>query len=164
MMSETENFNLYAKVSLDEIKAEIDGYKEANDPDYEETINDLELVFAQRLEHVAGRFKTKRYFAGMLRDEIRTMRARLAAVEADGERDKRYLERNITPGEDVNTATAEIRWRKSVAVEVENPIVLPTHYQVVKISADKRAIKLSIDQGEKVPGAKLVSHVSMQVR
>ena len=45
--------------------------------------------------------------------------------------------------------------KKSLSVEA-NPDVIPKEYQVVRISADKKAIKDAITNGVEVPGARLV--------
>lgn len=159
-------FNIYTSVSLDQMREELESYRAENDPDYDDTISALEKVFDKRIEYVSDRFKSKRAMAEAIRQEARVLRARLQVLEADAERDYRYLERNLDPGEKFETGRCKIGWRKSEQVLVDESQLefLDPAYKRIIIEPRKTELKKAIKAGETFAGVELVASLNLQVR
>ena len=73
----------------------------------------------------------------------------------------------VATGHDkVETPTMRLSLRHSTATEVDDLDAVPAEYKTTKVEvvADKTAIKKAIQQGEDVPGARLVENVSLQIK
>ena len=73
----------------------------------------------------------------------------------------------VATGHDkVETPTMRLSLRHTTATEVDDLDQLPAEYKTTKVEvvADKAAIKKAIQQGEDVPGARLVENVSLQIK
>jgi hypothetical protein len=76
-----------------------------------------------------------------------------------------WLEMNVTTGEKLKDARAEIAWRSSKSVDVKcEPESLPDSFQRITIVADKTAIKEALTRGELVDGCSLVTRQNMQIK
>ena len=66
----------------------------------------------------------------------------------------------------VENATLRLSLRHTTATEVDDLDAVPAEYKTTKVEvvADKTAIKKAIQQGEEVPGARLVENVSLQIK
>ena len=73
----------------------------------------------------------------------------------------------VATGHDkVETPTMRLSLRHRTATEVDDLDAIPAEYKTTKVEvvADKTAIKKAIQQGEDVPGARLVENVSLQIK
>ena len=73
----------------------------------------------------------------------------------------------VATGHDkVETPTMRLSLRHTTATEVDDLDAVPAEYKTAKVEvvADKTAIKKAIQQGEDVPGARLVENVSLQIK
>lgn len=66
----------------------------------------------------------------------------------------------------VETPTMRLSLRHSTATEVTDIDQVPKEFKTTKVEvvADKTAIKKAIQQGEDVPGARLIENVSLQIK
>ena len=66
----------------------------------------------------------------------------------------------------VENATLRLSLRHTTATEVDDLDAVTAEYKTTKVEvvADKTAIKKAIQQGEDVPGARLVENVSLQIK
>ena len=68
--------------------------------------------------------------------------------------------------EKVENASMRLSLRHSTATEVTDLDQVPSEFKTTKVEvvADKTAIKKAIQQGEEVPGARLIENVSLQIK
>lgn len=135
---------------------------------------DSETEAADTLEAVVGQFEAKAqnviaYHLNqlaqleMLDKHIQAVQARKKALQAQADRLKDYLHRNMLAAgiqkiqADNGTFTASIA-KSPPSVEVYDESLLPEHCFRIKREPDKTAIKAALQSGENIQGARMITN------
>lgn len=138
---------------------------EITDPDaFAERYAELEISREEIIENTLLLYKNCVSDAEAIAAEIKTLKARQAALEKRADRLKADASDALN-GEKFQTARVAVSWRKSTAAEVDESLC-PEEYITTKITTapDKKAITAALKAGQEIPGCKLVERVNMSVR
>lgn len=138
---------------------------ELTDPDaFAERYAELEISREDIIENTLLLYKNCVSDAEAIAAEIKTLKARQAALEKRADRLKADAS-DALGGEKFHTAKVAVSWRKSTAAEVDESLC-PEEYITTKITTapDKKAITAALKAGQEIPGCKLVERVNMSVR
>lgn len=138
---------------------------ELTDPDaFAERYAELEISREEIIENTLLLYKNCVSDAEAIAAEIKTLKARQAALEKRADRLKADASDALN-GEKFQTAKVAVSWRKSTAAEVDESLC-PEEYITTKvtIAPDKKAITAALKAGQEIPGCKLVERVNMSVR
>lgn len=138
---------------------------ELTDPDaFAERYAELEISREEIIENTLLLYKNCVSDAEAIAAEIKTLKARQAALEKRADRLKADASDALN-GEKFQTAKVAVSWRKSTAAEVDESLC-PEEYITTKITTapDKKAITAALKAGQEIPGCKLVERVNMSVR
>lgn len=138
---------------------------EITDPDaFAERYAELEISREEIIENTLLLYKNCVSDAEAIAAEIKTLKARQAALEKRADRLKADASDALN-GEKFQTAKVAVSWRKSTAAEVDESLC-PEEYITTKVTTapDKKAITAALKAGQEIPGCKLVERVNMSVR
>lgn len=138
---------------------------ELTDPDaFAERYAELEISREEIIENTLLLYKNCVSDAEAIAAEIKTLKARQAALEKRADRLKADAS-DALGGEKFQTAKVAVSWRKSTAAEVDESLC-PEEYITTKVTTapDKKAITAALKAGQEIPGCKLVERVNMSVR
>lgn len=138
---------------------------EITDPDaFAERYAELEISREEIIENTLLLYKNCVSDAEAIAAEIKTLKARQAALEKRADRLKADAS-DALGGEKFQTAKVAVSWRKSTAAEVDESLC-PEEYITTKVTTapDKKAITAALKAGQEIPGCKLVERVNMSVR
>lgn len=138
---------------------------ELTDPDaFAERYAELEISREEIIENTLLLYKNCVSDAEAIAAEIKTLKARQAALEKSADRLKADAS-DALGGEKFQTAKVAVSWRKSTAAEVDESLC-PEEYITTKITTapDKKAITAALKAGQEIPGCKLVERLNMSVR
>lgn len=138
---------------------------ELTDPDaFAERYAELEISREEIIENTLLLYKNCVSDAEAIAAEIKTLKARQAALEKRADRLKADASDALN-GEKFQTAKVAVSWRKSTAAEVDESLC-PEEYITTKVTTapDKKAITATLKAGQEIPGCKLVERVNMSVR
>ena len=138
---------------------------ELTDPDaFAERYAELEISREEIIENTLLLYKNCVSDAEAIAAEIKTLKARQAALEKRADRLKADAS-DALGGEKFHTAKVAVSWRKSTAAEVDESLC-PEEYITTKVTTapDKKAITAALKAGQEIPGCKLVERVNMSVR
>lgn len=138
---------------------------EITDPDaFAERYAELEISREEIIENTLLLYKNCVSDAEAIAAEIKTLKARQAALEKRADRLKADASDALN-GEKFQTAKVAVSWRKSTAAEVDESLC-PVEYITTKVTTapDKKAITAALKAGQEIPGCKLVERVNMSVR
>ena len=137
-----------------------------------EAFDALSMEREKKIENVACWVKNERALAEEIGAEIRKMQERKKAAENRAERLKDYL-LYATGGQKYQSARAQVSFRSSESTEITDPDALTKWaltnnrddmlvYKKPEIS--KSAVKEAIKGGAEIPGAQIVSNVSVIIK
>lgn len=138
---------------------------ELTDPDaFAERYAELEISREEIIENTLLLYKNCVSDAEAIAAEIKTLKARQAALEKRADRLKADASDALN-GEKFQTAKVAVSWCKSTAAEVDESLC-PVEYITTKVTTapDKKAITAALKAGQEIPGCKLVERVNMSVR
>nr|DAJ43117.1 MAG TPA: resistance protein [Caudoviricetes sp.] len=138
---------------------------ELTDPDaFAERYAELEISREEIIENTLLLYKNCVSDAEAIAAEIKTLKARQAALEKRADRLKADASDALN-GEKFQTAKVAVSWRKSTAAEVDESLC-PEEYITTKVTTapDKKAITAALKAGQEIPGCKLVERLNMSVR
>lgn len=138
---------------------------ELTDPDaFAERYAELEISREEIIENTLLLYKNCVSDAEAIAAEIKTLKARQAALEKRAERLKTDAS-DALHGEKFQTAKVAVSWRKSTAAEVDESLC-PEEYITAKVTTapGKKAITAALKAGQEIPGCRLVERVNMSVR
>jgi hypothetical protein len=128
----------------------------------------LEIAKEEKALEVAAYLKGERAEADKIRAVIEELADRAQVHLGRADRLERFVASCLEPGRNLTDPRVEIRWTKSVALEVEDEAAIPSDYFVQPPAPaprlDKMAVRRALAAGEKVPGCELVRTHSMRVR
>lgn len=128
----------------------------------------LECDRTAKLEGCALYLKGLQAECDAMKAECERLQARLKTRQRKADRISQYILSSMLYMGDasLDTPRVELRTRKSKAVEVYDMEKLPWEFRRRKMveTPDKTAIKKAIAEGETVPGAALVEHVSLAMK
>ena len=100
-------------------------------------------------------------------EEAKAEKARIAKIQASGERELKWVESIIPPelaGQPFKTLNASVSYRTTHNnVDIEDPKAIPARF-IKPGDPDKTAIKEALLAGKKVKGASLADHTSMIIK
>ena len=134
----------------------------------EENLTELELERNKKLEAVALYIKSLEAEAEAMKAEAKKLADRREAKERKAERLLSYISNSMHALGDTKLETAKVAlsFRKSEAVEVYDPVLLPAEFTKTKttVTPDKTAIKAAIKAGQEVAGATLEIKKNLQIK
>ena len=125
----------------------------------------LEMERDAKIEGVACLLKNTIAEGAALKAEKLAFAERQKQAEKNVERLKQYL-LNATGGEKFTSLRAQITFRSTTSVEVDEGVDLPAEYLRVKVTTepDKDALKAALAAGAEIPGVRLVRSKSVTVK
>ena len=133
-----------------------------------EELDKLAGAFDEKVESVACYIKNLTAFAGDLKEEEANLAKRRKSAEKKVDYLKTFLSSCMdAAGRDkFNGVKANVSFRKSVAVQIDDESTLPDAFKVetVTVKPDKTAIKKAIQDGAEVSGASLVENRNIQIK
>lgn len=130
-----------------------------------EQMEQLQMERDTKIENVACWIKNLRSDAAALKAEAKAMQERSEAATRRADRLQEYLAA-VLAGEKFQTPRVAIGWRRSTAVKVEDPDLLPANFirEIVERKPDLAGIKDALKAGVPVEGAELVERNNIQIR
>ena len=130
-----------------------------------EKLSDLQMQREQKIESVVLWIKNLRSDAEAYKAEKEVFEEREKQAKNKAERLAAWLT-EVLDGEKFITPKCSVTFRKSEAVEVVNPELVPKEFQKVKVevSPDKIAIKNALKHWTNVPGCELVLKKNIQIK
>lgn len=128
-------------------------------------LTELEMERDSKIEGVACAVKNALAEAMIYKQEAKAFAERQKKAEATAERLKRWLV-TATGGEKFISNRCQLTFRSTVSVEVDDGADLPMHLLRIKAVAepDKEKIKMVLESGETVEGARLIRSQSVSVK
>lgn len=129
-------------------------------------IEALQMAREEKLEAWGLWLKNREAEAKAIEAEIKSLKARLDALDRQRERSREEYQRFLG-GEKIKTPRLVVSYRKSSSVVFEgDPDTLPDEYKTIKteIRPNKEAMKPALQRGEKIEGARLVEKVNMIIK
>ena len=123
----------------------------------------------KKIEGMINWYKDLSADAMKIREESRKLRDRQSALEKKAARLQEYIQKALN-GNTFQTATCEVKYRKSKSVELEDNFVewaIANNDSLLKYKApepDKTAIKDALQNGAEIPGAMLVEKSNIQIK
>lgn len=153
---------------LYELTAALDGFELQVDEDTGEITNIDELDALQmerdeKVENVALFIKNLLSDAEAYKREKESFLKKQQEAQRKADSLKEYLAFNLK-GEKFKSDRVQISYRKSESVNVTDMAELPVEFKVMDVTADKRAIKQAIKDGQTIPGAELVEKEGITIR
>lgn len=128
-------------------------------------VDQLQLERDAKIENIACWIKNLRSDVAALKAEAKTMQERATIASRKADRLQEYLAAALA-GEKFQTPRVAIGWRRSTAVKVEDPDLLPANFvrEIVEKKPDLAGIKDALKAGVTVEGAELVECNNIQIR
>lgn len=132
---------------------------------FEDRLEELQVEREKKLEGVALGYKNLMAEAEMIKAEIKSLTERQKRAEAKAEGLKGYLDRALG-GAAFTTPKAQIKYRRSTALEIMDESDIPDEYWKVKTekSVDKLKIKDAMKSGIEVPGVELQEKLNISIK
>jgi hypothetical protein len=103
--------------------------------------------------------------AESVKSEKQRLAKRQSVIDNKIERLKNYLSTAVNVGEKLSDSRVQISWRKSTAVNVINPDLIPDSYCKIERSVMKTDLKKAIESGEYTGlGASIVVSQNIQIK
>ena len=143
--------------------------EETGEITFDETdMESLKASISEKIENVACYIKNLTSDIAELKAEEKKLAERRKSKEAKMERLRSYLDfaMHSTETTSYESARCKVSYRKSAAVEVSNPELVPMDYQTIveEVKINKTLIKNAIKEGKDVPGAELVERQNLQIK
>jgi len=128
-------------------------------------IEALELEHDEKVSNIACMIKNIDSESSALKNEKKSIDARIKQKDSTVSSLKTYLS-TWMKGEKFEDHRCAVSWRKSKSVIITDELVLSCRYitEVVTKKIDKKMIKLEIDGGCNVEGAKVVENQNIQIK
>ncbi len=126
----------------------------------------LQMEKWQKVDNICRYIKNLQSDAEQYRAECERLKKRMDSASRKAESLKMYLASHLEEGKKADVPSAQIRWRKSVAVSITDETKLPKAFlkETVEVKPDKAAIKDHLKKGEDVPGACLEERQSLSIK
>ena len=160
----TEKLALY---TIAEAFSKLDEMVE-NDGSLVEYLDGVQMQLQEKVNNIVRYSRNLELTAEMIDVEIKRLSELKSAYKNKSESLKDYISYSMKKNgiEKVETDIARLSFRKSQTVEIEDISKLPERFVVTKVSktADKKAIKEAIENGEAVEGARIDNHNNLQIK
>lgn len=129
-----------------------------------ERLSELTLERDEKIENIALWIKNLKADIEAYKAEAEAFTARRKTAESKVESLTRYLS-EFLDGQPYKTAKAQISFRSTTAVKVDENAELPSEYcrVVTKTEPDKKAIKTALESGIEIDGCELIKSRSLSV-
>lgn len=160
----TEKLALY---TIAEAFSKLDEMVE-NDGSLVEYLDGVQMQLQEKVNNIVRYSRNLELTAEMIDVEIKRLSELKSAYKNKSESLKDYISYSMKKNgiEKVETDIARLSFRKSQTVEIEDISKLPERFVVTKVSktADKKAIKEALENGEAVEGARIDNHNNLQIK
>ncbi len=131
-----------------------------------EALDALQMEKWQKVDNICRFIKNLESDARQYKEEIERLKGRMDAAGKKVDSLKLYLASHLEAGKKADVPSAQIRWRKSVAVSITDEAKLPKAFlkEIVEVKPDKTAIKDHLKKGEEVPGACLEERQNLSIK
>ena len=131
-----------------------------------EALDALQMEKWQKVDNICRFIKNLESDARQYKEEIDRLKGRADAAAKKADSLKGYLLSHLEAGKKADVPSAQIRWRKSVAVSITDESKLPKAFlkEIVEVKPDKTAIKDHLKKGEDVPGACLEERQNLSIK
>ena len=128
-------------------------------------LNEIREEKESKVLNIACLIKSLKAESQAIKEEKDNLNKRQKALENKADRLKYYIEINLAAGEKYKNSRAAISWRKSTSVLInKDPDMLPVEFQKIKIEADKKLLKQSLEDGQEIEGVELVKKNNLQIK
>ena len=160
----TEKLALY---TIAEAFSKLDEMVE-NDSSLVEYLDGVQMQLQEKVNNIVRYSRNLELTAEMIDVEIKRLSELKSVYKNKSDSLKDYISYSMQKNgiEKVETDIARLSFRKSQTVEIEDISKLPERFVVTKVSktADKKAIKEAIENGEAVEGARIDNHNNLQIK
>lgn len=131
-----------------------------------ERLQQLQMDEQTKIENVACYIKDLNAESKAIREEEKALADRRKVKENKAERLKNYLSDYLQSngGTKYETPRAILSFRKSEAVSIDDDALIPEDFKTYEPKISKTQIKEAIKAGQEVPGAKIVTNQSLQIK
>lgn len=156
-------------MKLYEIREEYQRILDNEDLESEETIvalNDIEEAFEEKADNVACLVKSLKAEEDAVKAEMMALDKRKKSINRKLENIKEYLKNEMmfAGKQEIKTARNTISFRRTKSVEVFDEATLDERFLRIKKEPNKTEIKVALEDGEIIDGARMVENLSLQVR
>jgi hypothetical protein len=127
-------------------------------------IDALQLERAGKLLACGRAYKNRDAEAEAIKAEAKRLTVRARVLENQTEWLKRYMQAHVIIGEKVSDEAVAISWRKSTAVEILDPALIPDQYNRITVVPAKDEIKKALSAGMVIAGAKLEERINLTIK
>jgi hypothetical protein len=131
--------------------------------DWARLIEDLQMSRDAKCLSVAAYIREQEAQASAIAEEIDRLEKRLYAAKNKASQLKQYLATSVKVGEKLKDARVAISWRKSERTIIDEK-VLPDEYWKIERSPMKSSVKIAIESGMYVPGARIETCNNISIR
>lgn len=160
----TEKIALY---TIAEAFAKLDEMVE-NNSSLVEYLDGVQMQLQDKVNNIVRYSRNLELTAEMIDIEIKRLSELKSVYKNKSDSLKNYISYSMQKNgiEKVETDIARLSFRKSSTVEIEDIEKLPERFVVTKVSktADKKAIKEALENGEAVEGARIDNHNNLQIK
>lgn len=110
-------------------------------------LESLQTSYAEKLDSCIKVFKTLKYQANALGEEIKSMQQRKKSAERSAEKLLLYIER-CTNGQKFSSISGEITYRKSTKLVIPDESKVPEEFMKFEPSVNKQKVKDSLKSGQ----------------
>lgn len=126
-------------------------------------LDSLLLEREEKIDGIACFIKNLKAEEEAIANEIKILQQRKKVKENKIESLKNYLG-NVLDGEKYESARARISYRSASSVLIEDEVIIPAKYITYEPKVDKIGISAALKLGDTIPGAKLVTNTSIQIK
>lgn len=131
-----------------------------------DALADINETLEEKLDNCARVYRTLEAEAEVYKQESNRLRGKANILENRAERLKDYIGLNLGQGNKISTSLFDFSWRKSEQVVIDSELLVPDQYKRVTTISEpnKILLKQDIKMGAEVPGARLISNYSLQIK
>lgn len=128
-------------------------------------LDELQIDYKTKIEHILCKAKALRADVKALKDEAEVLVSRAEKKLKTAESLEMWAS-EVLDGDDFETTRVAVKWRKSKRVEILDEDLIPPEFKVFETKAKvvKKAIRDAIECGSEIPGAVLEERNNMVVK
>lgn len=129
-------------------------------------LGNLEDDIHEKIENCCRVYRTLEAESDAYKQEAERLKGKAVIATNKAERLKDYIAFCLGQGNKMKTELFTLSWRKSQAVEIVNPELIPDQYKrVTTISEPNKVVmKQDLQAGAEIPGAILKDNLSLQIK
>jgi hypothetical protein len=163
------NFRLYEiSEMLEQALSNVRKIAEENEgvipDDWDKFLDEIQMERDKKVLDCARYIKSLRAEAEAIKNEKQNLGHRQSSLENEADRIEVYIAKNINIGEKVSDENTKLSWRKSTSVDIFDELKIPDSFCQIIRNPKKADIKISIQTGKIVEGARLIEKQDLQIK